>query len=104
MEKLPQKQSGSLLDNKKLLVAVLFMALIFNVIFGCLRNPLGEDNTISWIGYDHPNRISCLGRTYSCGVLFKYLTYLPQIRLYGKNRHCRSLCRSFYGMYGYICQ
>ncbi len=54
MEKLPQKQSGSLLDNKKLLVAVLFMALIFNVIFGCLRNPLGEDNTISWIGYDHP--------------------------------------------------
>lgn len=54
MEKLSQKQSESLLDNRRVLVAVLFMALIFNVIFGCLRNPLGEDNTISWIGYDHP--------------------------------------------------
>lgn len=54
MQTLPQKQGESLLDNRKVLVAVLFMALIFNVIFGCLRNPLGEDNTISWIGYDHP--------------------------------------------------
>ncbi len=44
----------SLLESKALCVSLLLMALVFNVIFGCLRNPLGEDNTISWIGYDHP--------------------------------------------------
>lgn len=40
--------------NRTLCMAILVMALIYNVIFGCVRNPLGEDNTISWIGYDHP--------------------------------------------------
>lgn len=44
----------SLLDSQSLCVTLLSMALVYNVIFGCLRNPLGEDNTISWIGYDHP--------------------------------------------------
>ena len=44
----------SLLESKALCVSLLLMALVFNVIFGCLRNPLGEDNTISWIGYDNP--------------------------------------------------
>lgn len=47
-------KQASLLESKALCVSLLLMALVFNVIFGCLRNPLGEDNTISWIGYDHP--------------------------------------------------
>lgn len=54
MQKNVGSQPASLLDNRKLCMAVLLMALLYNVIFGCVRNPLGEDNTISWIGYDHP--------------------------------------------------
>ncbi|GEM_PF-296360 len=51
----PEKENmPCLFDNRKLCMAVLLMALVYNVIFGCVRNPLGEENTISWIGYDHP--------------------------------------------------
>ncbi|HIT52757.1 MAG TPA: hypothetical protein IAD07_02325 [Candidatus Fimivicinus intestinavium] len=54
MQKNVGSQPAALLDNRKLCMGVLLMALLYNVIFGCVRNPLGEDNTISWIGYDHP--------------------------------------------------
>ena len=54
MQKSFKQKTGSLLDNRKLCMTVLLMALVYNVIFGCVRNPLGADNTISWIGFDHP--------------------------------------------------
>lgn len=47
-------KSTSLLDSKSLCVTLLSTALVLSVIFGCLRNPIYADNTISWIGYDHP--------------------------------------------------
>ena len=54
MQKNVGSQPAALLDNRKLCMGVLLMALLYNVIFGCVRNPVGEHNTISWIGYDHP--------------------------------------------------
>lgn len=54
MKKSETAKPLSIIENKKVCVSLLFAALIYNIIFGCLRNPLGEDNTISWIGFDHP--------------------------------------------------
>lgn len=52
--KKPLSRPASLVDNPALRGALLAAALVFNIVFGCVRNPLGEDNTISWIGFDHP--------------------------------------------------
>uniref|UniRef100_UPI003FEF3B6E hypothetical protein n=1 Tax=Candidatus Fimivicinus sp. TaxID=3056640 RepID=UPI003FEF3B6E len=54
MQKPVEQNTFCPLDNRKLCMAILLIALVYNVIFGCVRNPLGEENTISWIGYDHP--------------------------------------------------
>lgn len=54
MQKTAEQKTCSLLGNRRLCMVILLMALVYNVIFGCVRNPLGEDNTISWIGFDHP--------------------------------------------------
>lgn len=52
--KKPSSRPTSVVDNKSLCAALLSAALIYNIVFGCLRNPLNPDNTISWIGFDHP--------------------------------------------------
>lgn len=54
LERLGQIHSGSILDNKKLSLVVLFAALIYNILFGFVRNPMAVENTLSWIGYDYP--------------------------------------------------
>lgn len=66
--------------NRTLCMAVLIMALIYNVIFGCVRNPLGEDNTISWIGYDHPYGFLLWGALTAAAF---YLNILYVYRKYG---------------------
>lgn len=66
--------------NRTLCMAVLVMALIYNVIFGCVRNPLGEDNTISWIGYDHPFGFLLWGALTAAAF---YLNILYVYRKYG---------------------
>lgn len=68
------------LPNRALCMAVLAMALIYNVIFGCVRNPLGEDNTISWIGYDHPYGFLLWGAL-TAGAFYLNILYL--YRKYG---------------------
>lgn len=73
-----ENMQTSLLDSKALCVTLLSMALVFNVIFGCLRNPLGEDNTISWIGYDHPFGFIVWG------TLTAAAFYLSIMRIYRK--------------------
>ncbi len=54
MERAWHKHSESILNNKKLSFTVLVMALVFNILFGFVRNPLYVENTLSWIGYDYP--------------------------------------------------
>lgn len=41
--------------NKTLALVFLTMALVYNVIFGFIRNPAGTDNTLSYLGYDYPH-------------------------------------------------
>ena len=41
--------------NKTMSMVVLTMALVYNVIFGFIRNPAETDNTLSWLGYDYPH-------------------------------------------------
>lgn len=54
MQNSRERERTPLAENRTLCLTILLMALVYNVIFGCVRNPLGEENTISWIGYDHP--------------------------------------------------
>ena len=54
MQNSQEQKRMPLIENRTLCLTILLMALVYNVIFGCVRNPLGEENTISWIGYDHP--------------------------------------------------
>ena len=62
MQNSQEQKRMPLIENRTLCLTILLMALVYNVIFGCVRNPLGEENTISWIGYDHPFRFLGLGR------------------------------------------
>lgn len=43
-----------MLNSKKLSFIILLMALVFNILFGFVRNPIAVENTLSWIGYDYP--------------------------------------------------
>ena len=54
MERALRKQSESVLNSKKLSFTILLMALVFNILFGFVRNPIAVENTLSWIGYDYP--------------------------------------------------
>lgn len=54
MERALRKQSESMLNSKKLSFTILLMALVFNILFGFVRNPIAVENTLSWIGYDYP--------------------------------------------------
>lgn len=54
MERALRKQSESMLNSKKLSFIILLMALVFNILFGFVRNPIAVENTLSWIGYDYP--------------------------------------------------
>ena len=61
MQNSQEQKRMPLIENRTLCLTILLMALVYNVIFGCVRNPLGEENTISWIGYDHPFAFSWFG-------------------------------------------
>lgn len=54
MERALRKQSESMLNSKKLSFIILLMSLVFNFLFGFVRNPIAVENTLSWIGYDYP--------------------------------------------------
>lgn len=54
MERALRKQSESMLNSKKLSFIILLMSLVFNILFGFVRNPIAVENTLSWIGYDYP--------------------------------------------------
>lgn len=41
-------------QNRSFCMSLLVMAVTYNIFFGFTRNPAGTDNTLSWIGYDHP--------------------------------------------------
>lgn len=52
MEKVWQRES--LLKSGRLSFTILVTALVFNILFGFVRNPIRVENTLSWIGYDYP--------------------------------------------------
>ena len=54
MAETAQIRSDSILNNKKLSFTILLMALVYNILFGFVRNPTAIENTLSWIGYDYP--------------------------------------------------
>lgn len=47
-------QDDSILNNRKLSFTVLLTAMVYNILFGFVRNPTAVENTLSWIGYDYP--------------------------------------------------
>lgn len=47
MQNSQEQKRMPLIENRTLCLTILLMALVYNVIFGCVRNPLGEENTIS---------------------------------------------------------
>lgn len=54
MAETAQIHSDSILNNRKLSFTILLMALVYNILFGFVRNPTAIENTLSWIGYDYP--------------------------------------------------
>ena len=80
MQNSQEQKRMPLIENRTLCLTILLMALVYNVIFGCVRNPLGEENTISWIGYDHP---FALGRADRRRVFFEYFVFIPSLPLCG---------------------
>lgn len=75
MLKRTEQNAPGLLFNRTLCMVTLLMALVYNVVFGCIRNPLGEENTISWIGYDHPFGFLVWGGL-TAAAFFLNLSYL----------------------------
>lgn len=83
MQNSQEQKRMPLIENRTLCLTILLMALVYNVIFGCVRNPLGEENTISWIGYDHPFAFLVWGRADRRRVFFEYFVFIPSLPLCG---------------------
>ena len=56
-------------------MVVLTMALVYNVIFGFIRNPAETDNTLSWLGYDYPHGFLMWG-VLTAAAFFLNIIYL----------------------------
>lgn len=54
MAETAQIHSDSILNSRKLSFTILLTALVYNILFGFVRNPTAIENTLSWIGYDYP--------------------------------------------------
>ena len=61
--------------NKTMSMVVLTMALVYNVIFGFIRNPAETDNTLSWLGYDYPHGFLMWG-VLTAAAFFLNIIYL----------------------------
>lgn len=61
--------------NKTISLVVLTMALVYNIIFGFVRNPAGTDNTLSWLGYDYPHGFLMWG-VLTAAAFFLNIIYL----------------------------
>lgn len=61
--------------NKTLSMVVLTMALVYNIIFGFIRNPAETDNTLSWLGYDYPHGFLMWG-VLTAAAFFLNIIYL----------------------------
>lgn len=65
--------------GKTLTMLLLVMALIYNVIFGFMRDPAGTDNTLSWLGYDYPHGFLIWGfltaAAYFLNILYLYTKF-----------------------------
>ena len=61
--------------NKTMSMVVLAMALVYNVIFGFIRNPAETDNTLSWLGYDYPHGFLMWG-VLTAAAFFLNIIYL----------------------------
>lgn len=61
--------------NKTMSMVVLAMALVYNVIFGFIRNPVETDNTLSWLGYDYPHGFLMWG-VLTAAAFFLNIIYL----------------------------
>lgn len=82
MQNSQEQKRMPLIENRTLCLTILLMALVYNVIFGCVRNPLGEENTISWIGYDHPFAFLVWAADRR-RVFFEYFVFIPSLPLCG---------------------
>lgn len=47
-------RNDSVVDNMTLRASLIVSSFIYSIGFSCVRNPVHRDNTLSWIGYDHP--------------------------------------------------
>mgnify|MGYP000155141060 CR=1 FL=1 len=83
MQNSQEQKRMPLIENRTLCLTILLMALVYNVIFGCVRNPLGEENTISWIGYDHPFAFLVWGGLTAAAFFFEYFVFIPSLPLCG---------------------
>lgn len=47
-------RNASVVDNMTLRASLIVASFIYSIGFSCVRNPMHRDNTLSWIGFDHP--------------------------------------------------
>mgnify|MGYP000022485237 CR=1 FL=1 len=72
--------------NKTLALVFLTMALVYNVIFGFIRNPAGTDNTLSYLGYDYPHGFLMWGVLTAAALFLNIIFMYKEIRIHRQKR------------------
>lgn len=82
--------------NKTLALVFLTMALVYNVIFGFIRNPAGTDNTLSYLGYDYPHGFLLWGVLTAAALFLNIIFMYKKFGYNGKTGTVFAICAVFF--------
>lgn len=82
--------------NKTLALVFLTMALVYNVIFGFIRNPAGTDNTLSYLGYDYPHGFLLWGILTAAALFLNIIFMYKKFGYNGKTGTAFAICAVFF--------
>lgn len=82
--------------NKTLSLVFLTMALVYNVIFGFIRNPAGTDNTLSYLGYDYPHGFLLWGILTATALFLNIIFMYKKFGYNGKTGTAFAVCAVFF--------
>lgn len=82
--------------NKTLALVFLTMALVYNVIFGFIRNPAGTDNTLSYLGYDYPHGFLMWGVLTAAALFLNIIFMYKKFGYSGKTGTVFAICAVFF--------
>lgn len=82
--------------NKTLALVFLTMALVYNVIFGFIRNPAGTDNTLSYLGYDYPHGFLLWGVLTAAALFLNVIFMYKKFGYNGKTGTVFAICAVFF--------